>query len=114
MTACCGTSCPHRHQNFVGTPEVQTYFDCTPTGTYNVGTAETAARKWSPNGIMLNTKLSCPALGGGSLCFQLQKPLVGLEVGCGVWCYAGPYAGTLSVTQTYACPCPTALGVDWD
>jgi len=113
-TPCCGASCPYRHRNFIGTPGVQTYFDCTATGTYDVVTAETAARQWAPNGNRITTTQSCPAIGGGSLCVVWQRPLVGTEVGCGVWCYAGPYAGTLSVTQTYACPCPAALGVDWD
>jgi len=114
LTACCGTFCPNRHQNFVGTPEVQTYHDCTPTGTYDVTTAREAARNWAPSGNLISSAQSCPTVGGGSLCVIWQKPLVGLDVGCGVWCYAGPYAGTLSVTQSYACPCPTALGVDWD
>jgi hypothetical protein len=93
---------------------VQTYHDCTPTGTYTVGTAETGAPPGAPGGVKVSARVCCPAVGGGSLCFQLQKPLVGLEVGCGVWCYEGPFAGTLSVTQSYACPCPTTLGVDWD
>ena len=113
-TACCGTSCPYGHQNFVGTPEVKTYYDCTPTGTYNVDTAETAARNWAPNGNRISTTFSCPVAGGGSLCLVWQKPLIGLEVGCGVWCYEGPFAGTLAVSQTSACPCPTALGTDWN
>jgi len=113
-TACCGSSCPNRHRNFIGTPDVQTYFDCTPTGTYNVTTAETAARKWSPNGLQISN-LSCPALGGGTICFALQKPVL-TESGCGVWCYQGPYAGTLSVSQSAICSCPTTpLGTkDWD
>lgn len=93
---------------------MQTYFDCTPTGTYNVGTAETAARMWSPNGNMIKSAQSCPTVGGGSLCVVWQKPLLGAEIGCGVWCYAGPYIGTLSVTQTSACPCPIGQGTDWD
>ena len=113
-TPCCGTSCPNQHRNFIGTPGVQTYYDCVPSGTYDVVTAETAARQWAPNGNRITTTQSCPTLGGGSRCLIWQKPLVGTDVGCGVWCYEGPYAGTLTVTQTYACPCPAALGVDWD
>jgi hypothetical protein len=115
--SCCplggsGTSCPSLHKNFVGTASEQSYFDCTPSFTYDVGTAETAARNWAPNGNRITTTLACPTAGGGSLCLVWQKPILG-DQGCGVWCYSGPFAGTLSVTQTSACPCPTALGTDW-
>jgi hypothetical protein len=114
-TACCGSSCPNRHQNFIGTLDVQTYYDCTPTGTYDATTAETAARKWAPNGLQISN-LSCPTVGGGTICFALQKPIAGLDPGCGVWCYQGPYAGTLSVSQSAVCSCPTTpLGTkNWD
>jgi hypothetical protein len=93
---------------------VQTYFDCTPTGTYNVETARTAAAKWAPDGNEITPTQSCPTLGGGSLCVVWQRPLLGAAIGCGVWCYEGSFAGTLAVTSTYSCPCPTALGTDWD
>jgi hypothetical protein len=93
---------------------VQTYYDCSATGTYDQVAARVAASNWAPNGTLISGQQSCPTVGGGSLCVVWQKPLVDAEVGCGVWCYAGPYAGTLTVTQTYACPCPAALGVDWD
>jgi hypothetical protein len=116
--SCCppggsGTSCPSLHKNFVGTASEQSYFDCTPSFTYDVVTAETAARNWAPNGNRITTTLACPIAGGGSLCLVWQKPILATDQGCGVWCYSGPFAGTLSVTQTTACPCPTALGTDW-
>jgi hypothetical protein len=112
-SACCPDGCPHQHRNFVGTAAEQTWYDCTPSFTYDLPAAQSAAMKWSPDGNAVNTAQSCPVLGGGSICLVWQKPLVGLDIGCGVWCYAGPYAGTLQVTGTYSCPCPTALGTDW-
>jgi hypothetical protein len=111
--SCCGTSCPYPHKNFVGAPEEQSYHDCTPSFTFNVVTAQTAALVWAPNGIVVNTLRSCPAA-GGSLCVQVQKPsLVGAEVFSGVWCYAGPFAGTVQITQGYASPCPTQQLDNW-
>jgi hypothetical protein len=111
--SCCGTSCPYQHKNFVGSPEEKSYFDCTPSFTYDVVTAETAARNWAPNGNRITTTQACPTSGGGSLCLVWQKSIVGADVGCGVWCYSGPYAGTLNVTQSYACLCPTTQQTDW-
>jgi hypothetical protein len=96
----------------VGTAEEKSYYDCTPPFTYDVGTAQTAARNWSPNGNLITTLQSCPLTGGGSLCVVWQKPLGG-DQGCGVWCYSGPFAGAVEITQTYACPCPTQQGIDW-
>ena len=85
-----------------------------PSGTYDRVTAETAARQWAPNGNRITTTQSCPTLGGGSLCLVWQKPLVvGGDAGCGVWCYEGPFAGTLTVTQTSSCPCPSTQQLDW-
>ena len=110
--ACCGTACPYQHRNFVGTPSVQTYYTCTPSFTYDVFTAQKAASVWSPSGNLITPTQSCPAA-GGSLCLIWQKPLVGAEIGCGVWCYSGPFEGASAVTDTYSCPCPTLQQVDW-
>jgi Stigma-specific protein, Stig1 len=114
-TPCCtGNTCPNRHQNFIATSSPQTYFNCTPTGTYDIPSATTAALKWAPNANVINTTLSCPTVGGGTLCVVVQKPLLGSDVGCGVWCYQGPFIGTLTTTQDYTCPCPTTQGTDWN
>jgi hypothetical protein len=111
--SCCGTSCPYQHKNFVGAPEEQSYYDCTLPFTYNVVTAQKAASVWAPD-VTFSTLRSCPAV-GGSLCFQVTKSsVIGSDVGCGVWCYAGLFAGTVQITQgTAACPCPTQQLDNW-
>jgi len=103
--ACCGTSCPFQHKNFVGTAAEQTYYDCTPSFTYDVVTAQKAASVWAPAGNLISPTQSCPTV-GGSLCLIWQKPILGAEIGCAVFCYSGPYAGASTVTDTYSCPCP--------
>lgn len=114
--ACCGTvgsaSCPYLHKNFVGTTDVQTYYTCTPTGTYDVDTAQHASGVWANEfGPPVATRRACPDV-GGSLCVVRQKGF-GVSAACGVWCYEGPLSGTLQVTQGYACPCPTEQRIDW-
>ena len=109
---CCGTSCPDQHRNFVGSASQQTYYTCTPSFTYDVLTAQKAASVWSPSGNLITPTQSCPA-SGGSLCIIWQKPLVGAEIGCGVWCYSGPFEGVSAVTDTYSCPCPLQQQIDW-
>ena len=117
-TGCCpaggsGTACQSQHKNFVGTPQEQSYFDCTPLGTYNIVTAQKAASVWAPSGTPISTQRSCPDT-GGSTCVVWQKPSpVGADVACGVWCYAGAYAGTALINSGYACPCPTQQGINW-
>jgi hypothetical protein len=74
-----------------------------------------AASHWAPAGNRINTNFACPVVGGGSLCVVWQKPLgIGVtDIGCGVWCYEGSLQGTLAVTTSYACVCPTTPGTDW-
>jgi hypothetical protein len=95
----------------VGTNSEQTYYNCAAPFVWDLGTAQDAARVWSPGGNQITPTQSCPAA-GGSLCLVWQKPLVG-ETGCAVFCYSGPFAGAATVTTTYACPCPTQQGTDW-
>ena len=36
------------------------------------------------------------------------------QTACGsVWCYSGPFAGTVQITQGYACPCPLLQLDNW-
>ena len=110
--ACCGPACPYQHRNFVGTSAEQTYFDCNPPFVWTLGTAQTAARAWAPAGNQITPTLSCPTV-GGSLCLVWQKPILASDIGCAVFCYAGPFAGAATVTTDYTCPCPTQQRIDW-
>jgi hypothetical protein len=112
---CCPTAgsetCPSVHQNFIGT-DVQTYYSCTPSNTYDVLTASFASGTWAGDfGLPVSAQRACPDT-GGSLCVVRQKGF-GATAYCGVWCYEGPLAAALQVTQGYACPCPTQLRTDW-
>jgi hypothetical protein len=99
------------HKNFIGT-DVQTYYSCTPSYTYDVLTAAFASGTWAAEfGLPVATQRACPDA-GGSLCVVRQKGF-GASAFCGVWCYDGPLAATLQVTPGYTCPCPTEQQVDW-
>lgn len=110
--SCCGTSCPYRHRNFVGTPSEQTYYNCDAPFIWNLGTAQTAALAWAPGGNQITPTQSCPA-SGGSLCLVWQRPIGARDVGCAVFCYSGPFAGAATVTSDYTCPCPLLQQTDW-
>lgn len=91
---------------------MQTYYTCTPSGTYDVETASYASGVWANDfGPPVATRRACPDV-GGSLCVVRQKGF-GTTASCGVWCYEGPFAATLRVTSGYACPCPTEQRIDW-
>ena len=113
--ACCPTAgsetCPQVHKNFIGT-QVQTYYTCTPSYTYDVETAKFASGTWADDfGLPIATRRTCPD-SGGSLCVVRQKG-IGVDAACGVWCYDGPLSATLKVTQGYNCLCPLQQQTDW-
>lgn len=110
--ACCGTGCPYEHRNFVGSSAEQTYYDCNPAFVWTLSAAQTAAWAWAPGGNQITPTQSCPAA-GGSLCLVWQKPIGALDIGCAVFCYAGPFAGVATVTANYTCPCPTEQRKNW-
>ncbi|MEI6223657.1 MAG: hypothetical protein WCS72_02815 [Deltaproteobacteria bacterium] len=113
---CCGTTaCPILHQNFPGTVQEQTYFNCTPSE-YNVVTAQVAASVWAPpsdGGRLINSNFTCPNT-GGSICLVWQRDaVIGTNRACGVFCWFGPYAGAATTNQGTACLCPTQQRIDW-
>jgi hypothetical protein len=112
-TGCCGTSCQSQHKDFAGTADEVSYFNCTAPYVYNVDTAEIAAEMWAPTGNTIYRNRACPDGVGPSTCLVRQTGL-GLNVACGVFCYAGPLEGAALLTRgSYACPCPVQQRIDW-
>jgi hypothetical protein len=97
-----------KHDAGVTNPSV-TFTDCNPLG--SAGAAQAAAQAWKPggspvttyNGLGCSFQTECVAWNAGTAPNQ-----------CAVWCYAGTWAGKVSVdTISGVCACPTSLSGPW-
>lgn len=104
-----GTQCQTRHDRGVATQEggPRSFFDCNPAR--SAAAANTAAVTWAPAGRPTTQ------VGDGTGCsFVSQCVARETATACGVWCYAGLFAGRFSVnTISAACLCPTEGSSTW-
>ncbi len=100
-TACCagagGLVCQSKHDNGLS----ETFYSCTPVGTFNLDLARAAANRWAV-GFSDVDAFPC----GGTLCLARQALVGGINQ-CGVWCYDGALVGYMGLNQLSAsCICP--------
>jgi hypothetical protein len=95
--ACCGTSCQTTHDNGVG----QSYYDCSPQGTYNSGTAMEACQAYATgmnaNPANCSAGWNCTGVDTQSVCYTTN----GGNSGTDCWNYAGTNTGRV---DDFACP----------
>jgi hypothetical protein len=109
-TACCGTggnSCQTRHDAGIGGAGA-VFYDCNPAG--SKAAAQGAALLWAPAGhASAQVGVTCSF---STECVAWEN--AASPTACGVWCYAGFWAGKVEITTIQpVCNCPTAASPAW-
>jgi hypothetical protein len=102
--ACCpGEICQTMHSNGVG----QSYYDCTPVGTYGLGQAQAACLAFTGKAA------ECT----GAACTGPGQNVVVCSTGaatCQCWNYTGTIVGHVHPSTTTACSCPSLGDPSWN
>ena len=101
-STCCGEACQTKHSNGLG----NSFFDCSPPGTYSYSSALAAADAWGPGTSFDQYQLACTG------CYGRQS-----ATACAVWCYSGsPVSGRVHLNDvgSNACLCPSTLDGTWN
>ncbi len=103
-TGCCAGACQTTHSNGLG----QSYFDCSPLGTYSLTAAQAARAAWTGAGV--DAQGACGSGGPSSpQCVSRQT-----ATQCAVWCYTKSVAGHVNLSNTTSCTCPTTASPTWN
>jgi hypothetical protein len=111
---CCpGGKCQAAHANGFG----QTFYSCTPAGTFDQALATDAANSYSMSNAMAPFQQTCPN-GTTKVVCKRSTNTNGANAQCVCWAYedsANPavVGKALRVTGTNTCMCPTSTGTAW-
>jgi hypothetical protein len=95
---CCGTACQSRHDDGLG----QTFWDCTPSGTYNQTEAFAACAAFTGNAALCS-----PGACNRSVC-STGAPT------CACWTYSGSFSGRVTSSSTTYCMCNSSGAAIWN
>jgi hypothetical protein len=99
---CCQGGCGVTHSDGLG----QHFYDCSPLGTYTVGTATEACAAYTGNPAQCST-VDCGTAGHGAVASLGAA-------NCAVWVYSGTSAGHVLLTSGTSCFCPVITDPMWN